>query len=514
MAVGERGILTSTDPWAHARAEFESRPPGPLAVYRNRPVAFAHDCIAWPSGQGLTVYQAEILEELPTVGRAAVRGPHGIGKTTLESIALLWFALTRDGDGDDWKVPTTASAWHQLTHYLWPEIHKWARRLRWDRIGRGPFSERTELLDLTLKLGTGEAFSASPVDAAKIEGAHADSLAYFFDEAKSIPAETFDSAEWAFAGAGSDTSSEAFALAMSTPGEPNGRFYDIHRRAPGYEDWWVRHVTIDEAVAAGRVSGEWVAQKARQWGEGSALYANRVLGEFAASDEDGVVPLAWIEAAVERWKARFGVHGERWSAPTDLSAVGADIARSGSDRTVFARRYGPVIGVLEYQPYSTNTMATAGKLRGILTAHGGAAIVDVIGIGAGVVDRLRETFARRRVVAFHASGASRRRDRTGEFGFRNARAEAWWRIRERLDPDSDDEPVLLPPDDLLVGDLAAPRWKVTSSDLIQIEDKDEVRSRLGRSTDSADAVIQSFVPLPRPQRSNVADLVGSRIPGM
>jgi hypothetical protein len=55
--------------------------------------------------------------------RVAARGPHGLGKTTLASWVVIWFALTRDGD--DWKVITTASAWRQLEKFLWPEIHKW-----------------------------------------------------------------------------------------------------------------------------------------------------------------------------------------------------------------------------------------------------------------------------------------------------------------------------------------------------------------------------------------------------
>jgi hypothetical protein len=66
----------------------------------------------------------------------------------------------------------------------------------------------------------------------------------------------------------------------------------VHKRAPGLEDWHVRHVTLEEAVAAGRISPDWAEQRARQWGRDSALYANRVLGEFHASDEDSVIPLA------------------------------------------------------------------------------------------------------------------------------------------------------------------------------------------------------------------------------
>ncbi len=221
----------------------------PLLAYRNDPVGFAHDCIAWPDGKALASYQAEILAALATHHRAAARGPHGLGKTALAAIAVLWFALTREAAGEDWKIPTTAGAWRQLTKYLWPEIHKWARKVRWETVGRDPFSP-SELLTLNLKLPHGEAFAVASNSAELIEGAHADGLLYLFDEAKAIPASTFDAAEGAFSGAGRDTGQEAFALAISTPGEPQGRFYDMHRRRPGFEDWFVRHVTLEEAMRA------------------------------------------------------------------------------------------------------------------------------------------------------------------------------------------------------------------------------------------------------------------------
>jgi hypothetical protein len=230
------------------------------------------------------------------------------------------------------------------------------RRLNWHVIGRDPLIGRQELLDLSLKLDTGNAFAVASDKPDLIEGAHADHLLYLFDESKAIPAETFDAAEGAFSGAGEDTPAEAFALAVSTPGEPQGRFYEIHKRAPGYEDWWVRAVTLQETIDAGRVSQQWVDQRRKQWGD-SAVFKNRVEGVFASSDEDGVIPLAWIEAANERWH-----EWDRAGRPGALTRVGADIARSGEDKTVLALRYGDVIGELRYYG-KQDTMATEGGNR-------------------------------------------------------------------------------------------------------------------------------------------------------
>lgn len=415
--------------------------------------------------------------------------------TTNMAIAVLWFATTRSGE--DWKAVTTASAWRQLEEYLWPEVHKWFPLVRWDLLDLDPLT----LLRMMMRGRGGHAFAVASDIPAKIEGAHADAIFYGFDEAKTIVPGTWDAAEGAFSGAGEDTDMEAFALAQSTPGEPQGRFYEIHKRAPGTEDWWVRHVTLDEAIAAKRISAGWAEQRRLQWGEESALYANRVLGEFASSDEDGVIPLAWAEAAVNKWKDAYGDRGQRWEPPSDLEAIGADIARSGSDRTVFARRYGGTIAPLEYQPHSRDTMTPAGKLIGILQVQGGKAIIDVIGVGAGVFDRVREVLGAQ-AVAFNASESpvdgKRRpmRDRSGEIGFANKRAAAWWGLREALEDSArgTGPDILLPPDDLLLGDLTAPHYRIrsTGGGQLLIEEKDEVRKRLGRSTDSADAVVQAF----------------------
>jgi hypothetical protein len=457
-----------------------------VARYYNDPVGFAHDCIDW-GGDGLTEYQQEIIGGLPERKRTSVRGPHGLGKGTIASVVLLWFALTRDAAGVDWKAPTTAGSWHQLTQYLWPEIHKWAGRIRWDKVRDGrPFSRANELQNLNLRLAHGSAFAGASANAALIEGAHADSLLFIFDEAKVIPAATFDACEGALGGQG-----EAFALSLSTPGATSGRFYDIQTRKPGYEDWNPVHVTLDRAIAAGRIDKDWAEQRARQWGVTSAIYQNRVLGEFCASDEDSVIPLSWAEAAVARWHAWADAGRPESGAAFLPRTVGVDVARTGQDRTVLAIRNGYVITELR-RFVREDTMATTGRTKAVLDADvTRTAVVDVIGIGAGVVDRLREQHAK--VVAFNASRASKAKDSTREFGFANRRSEAWWTLRQALDPSGNPD-ICLPDDEMLLGDLSAPQWTVTSGGRIQVESKDDIRKRLGRSTDDGDAVVQAFVP--------------------
>jgi hypothetical protein len=477
--------------------------------YMYDPAGWARDCIDWGEDGGITRYQGDILDAIPRERRVAARGPHGLGKSTTAALAVLWFATTRDAAGIDWKVLTTASAWRHLNKYLWPEIHKWARRIRWDVLGRDPFSERTELLTLILKLATGAASPVASNRAELIEGAHADSLLYLVDEAKIVPNATWDAIEGAFSGGRMDGLPEAFALAISTPGPTTGRFYDIHRRAPGLEDWFVRHVTLEEAIAAGRISRAWAEQRARQWGRDSALYANRVLGDFQAADEDSVIPLAWVEAAIERWHAweddgRPELPGRR--------VLGVDVARTGGDSTVFAHRMGPVVAKLTTYDRQDTMQTTARVLAAIKgtgdpeegeageTAEAGdeqevpdgwVPVVDSIGVGGGVVDRLRELG--RPVLAYTGAAKSRKRTRDGEFGFANVRSAAYWNLRELLDPAFDAE-IMLPPDDLMISDLTTPTWDITTGvpPKIAVEKKEDVVTRLGRSPDRGDAIAMAF----------------------
>jgi hypothetical protein len=118
------------------------------------------------------------------------------------------------------------------------------------------------------------------------------------------------------------------------------------------------------------------------------------------------------------------------------------------------------------------------------------AIVDVIGVGAGVVDRLREEGYE--VIAFNSAAKTDMMDAHGEFGFPNVRSAAWWNMRELLDPANPGNPIALPDDDQLISDLVAPRWRVLSGAKIQVEPKEDTKKRLRRSPDTADSVIMSF----------------------
>jgi hypothetical protein len=440
--------------------------------YYNNPVAWARDKL----GVDPYSYQEQAMGWLTEYRRCCIRGPHGLGKTGMASWLVLWFADTRERKGVDWKVVTTASVWRQLKQYLWPEIHKWGDKLGYSRY---------ELLTLELKLKAGQAFPVASDDPMNIEGAHASEILYIIDEGKNVPADTWDAIEGAL------STGNAYAFAMSTPGAPAGRFYEIQSQKPGTEDWKVMHVTKDMAIEAGAMNPDWAEQRRLQWGVDDPRYKNRVLGEFSVIDEAVVIQLEWVEQANERWyqymeDASNPDKEVKRIPPFDILSV--DVARMGSDSSVCAYRHGWFVDELEVIDKVTTDILSDHVTR-VLKKHGGRGVIDVIGVGAGVVDNVRRAGCV--VDAFNASSRTDLLDTSGELGFINRRAASWWGLRELLDPDRG-AMIALPPDDELTGDLTSPKWWEVPGGRIQVEGKADIKKRIGRSPDRGDAVVMAF----------------------
>lgn len=453
-------------------------------MYSRDRVAFVYDCMP-ELGKTLAFYQEEILS-LYDEGyeRVSVRGPHGLGKTALAAVLVHHAVLTSEVDC---KVPTTASAWRQLEKYLWPEIHKQAKNIAWPITHRPPYDPRTEMLTQSIRLekGTVEAFAVASDDHTTIEGAHGTRIVYIFDEAKTIPRNTWNAAEGAFSTAGLSSEHEALAFSISTPGPPVGQFYDIQMRKPGYDDWVVRHVTLDEAIRAGRISAQWAENRRKQWGEDSSLYQNRVLGEFADNTEEGIIPLSWVHKAVERWRV--------WDAAgrpplSGMRTLGVDVARFGEDRTVIADRCAQA--VINMHMFSkAPTTATAGNVKRL--GHGKRIHIEMDGgLGAAVYDMLKEqSVPNLRPITVSAKTSFR--DKSGEMQFLNVRAAMWWHMRELLEPQNGYN-IMLPPVEELILDLVTPGWEIKKDATVVLEPKNSIKNKLGRSTDYADAVCLAF----------------------
>jgi hypothetical protein len=172
-----------------------------------------------------------------------------------------------------------------------------------------------------------------------------------------------------------------------------------------------------------------------------------------------------------------------------MNIFGVDVARSGEDKSVCYIRAGHQFVHLEEWTKS-DTMESAGKVEWMYNRYGAEAIiVDCDGLGVGVYDRLRELGLP--VFAFHGSARCERRDRTGELGFRNLRSFAWWNLRELMEP-KQGQPIEIPRNKDLFEELVVPKYSIRSGALIEVEHKDEIKKRLRRSPDLADAMAYAY----------------------
>jgi hypothetical protein len=216
-------------------------------------------------------------------------------------------------------------------------------------------------------------------------------------------------------------------------------------------------------------------------------------GNFNAGRVDHVwqvIPTDWIKAAMNRWVDREA----KGIAKGPMTALGVDPSRGGIDKTAAARRHGAWFDkVLSAPGVVTKDGPTAAGFVVPLLRNKAPIVVDSIGIGGSVFDHLKGLNLK--VVAMVASEASTGRDETGNLRFKNKRSEVAWRMREALDPTADD-PMALPPDQELLGDLAALRFKIVpmgDEAGILVRSKDEIREVLGRSPDKGDAVLMTFM---------------------
>jgi hypothetical protein len=212
------------------------------------------------------------------------------------------------------------------------------------------------------------------------------------------------------------------------------------------------------------------------------LRSQMLRGDFTATGADDpwqVCPSGWVRDAQSRWR-----EGRRPEGYPD--ALGVDPAAGGRDDTVLSRRRGDWFDALVVQPGGATP--DGGSVAALVVANMKErcpVYIDVIGIGLSAYEHLKGNGLN--VVAVDSRHESGARDRSGQLGFANKRAELWWRMREALEPNGP-RSICLPPDPRLLADLCAPRWKLTPQG-IRVELKEETRKRLGRSPDRADAVI-------------------------
>ena len=419
------------------------------------PALFAQQAL----GASPTEQQWQASRELVKSRRVSIRSGHGTGKSAFMAWSILWALVCYHPV----KVPVTAPTGHQLSDVLWAELAMWWRKMPPDLMAEFEWAaERFYRKDVPQ-----EAFAAArtsrPEKPEALQGFHAENVVFVIDEASGIPDEVFQVAEGALSTDG------AFVVMAANPTRMDGYFYDSHHKQRGR--WAALHWNAEDSPL---VSRDYIEDMAAKYGRESAIYRIRVRGEFAGNP-DGVIPLDLIEGAISREVNAYGP--ERW---------GLDVARFGEDRTALAKRHGNSMLVPVKAWRGKDLMQTAGLVKieyDNAQRKPEAICVDVIGLGAGVADRMRELGLP--VVAVNVAESPSASER-----YNRLRDELWFKAREWFAG----RDVKIVKDDELTAELTMPNYKVLSTGKIQVESKDEIKKRAGgnRSPDLADAFCLTF----------------------
>lgn len=218
------------------------------------------------------------------------------------------------------------------------------------------------------------------------------------------------------------------------------------------------------------------------------LYRQFVEGDWnVADDPHAIIPYQHLHACIERDPAAL-------AAAEGEEALGIDVGELGTDKTVCAYMRGETCYEItgwrgEMTGGSSDLIIPTVITRGVAPARVG---VDAVGVGAGVYSDLVRSVGPVHRIAFGAAPTERSVDGMDglKLEFANLKAQMWWKLREDVLAGE----IRIPDDETLIQDLLAVRYFVRGERKIAVETKDELRKRIGRSTDFADAlVIANFV---------------------
>jgi len=442
-----------------------------LAEYGRDSVRFVTDVL----GIEPQPWQREVLQEYDRGNRRiSVRSGHGVGKSWLLSWLMIHHQLCRFPQ----KTVVTAPTADQLWDALWVDYKAWLKRL--PIALQDLFEIKSERVEL--KAAPNESFVTARTSRVEqpdaLQGIHSGDdhgpgfVLLLVDEAAGVPDSVYEAA------GGSMSGHHVITVLAGNPTRLSGYFYDTHTKLADL--WWTRRVSCLESPYA---SPEYERDIRLRYGENSNVYRVRILGEFPSTESDAVIPRDLVLDALAR---------DVTTAKSAAVVWGLDCARYGDDRSALCKRQqNKLLGRIQlWTKKDTMTLAgiVAQEYRSTPDFLRPTEInVDVIGIGAGVYDRLRQLGLPARAINVAESPALLGADR-----YTNLRAELWFKAREWFErrdvtlPESYRHPV---ESEDLVGELTTAKYRFSPSGKIQVESKDELRRRGRASPDLADALI-------------------------
>jgi hypothetical protein len=401
--------------------------------------------------------------------RLSIRSGHGVGKTMFLAGTILHFLLTQY----PCKVAVTAPSATQLFDALASEVRHWLKEIE----RRQPLF--AGILDATservfMRQAPESCFctyrTSRKENPEALQGIHAENVLLIADEASGVAENVFEAAS------GSMSTRGAITVLAGNPTRGSGFFYQTHTKLR--QIWRAVRVQGFEST---RVDPGYIDEE-RLYGETSNRYRIRVLGEFPQGDDDTLIARSLVEAAMRR----------KITPPRNEPIYwGVDVARSlNRDKSSLAKRKGPVVLEKVKRWQYNDVMKLTGAIVNEYTnapAHlkPESIFIDVIGVGGGVLDRLRELeLPAVGVNVGEMSGVLQKAVRLRDEIWLNARD--WFSTGVVQFPDDDPDTV---------EELVTPTVAYQSNGNAKVESKDEMRARGvldGRSPDGADAVNLTF----------------------
>ena len=400
--------------------------------------------------------------------RLAIASGRGIGKSALVSWLVIWMLSSRIGS----TTIVSANSEAQLRSVTWAEITKWlamSLNSHWFEIAATrimPAKWLTELVERDLKKGTrywsveGRLWSEENPDA--YAGVHNfDGVMLIFDEASGIPDSIWSVSDGFF----TENTPHRFHLAFSNPRRNTGYFYETFHSKRAF--WQTRVIDARDVEGTDKNLYQRIID---EYGPDSYQASVEVYGNFPSEGDDQFIGSNLVDDAMKRTPARDA------TAPI---VIGVDPARFGADATVIAVRQGR--DILELRRHrGADTMEVAGHVIDAIEEFKPALVcIDEGGLGAGVVDRLKEQRYKIRGVNF----GNKAKNQTM---WGNKRAEMWGAMRDWLKTGH------IPTDRFLKTDMISPRTKPDSKGTLFLESKKDMKARGLASPDAADAIAVTF----------------------
>lgn len=396
--------------------------------------------------------------------RTAIRSGHGTGKTRLSAALIHWFMATRSYP----RIRATANTEKQVMSVLWAEVATVNRNAK--NKDMFEFSRTSFRLKSAPETHFAEAIAWSENNSEAFAGIHAQNVLYIFDEASAIADIIWEVSQGAMTGEG------ARWLVVGNPTRNTGKFHECFGRnkaMTGETDSSKWNAFTVSCFDSPRVEQSYIDEIEREYGKDSDPYRVRVLGLPPMQEEQQFISVDLYDGA--RLRAPFHY-------PDDVRVLSCDPARFGDDTTVIGDRKGRNARILK-RVRGQDLMSTAGDLMHYIqkAAEAGEAydyvVVDPIGLGAGIIDRLREQGIS--VIEVNVSGKPH-----DPLKYKNLTSELWDKMKTWLEVGSITEDFR--------DDLVGRQYAFDSGGRLVLERKEDMKKRGLASPDAGDMLAMTF----------------------